>query len=377
MGTTILIQTILLLVSLLILTLHVVHGHVGGNTAFVFGRPKQAKYLTPPPTTTTTTRPWFTKTFERRIPTVPPLSIPVRQTQTNLLSTTRSSSTIISSESTTRLSINNDDNRREDVVDGSSSSSSYTVGGSEQQYDDYDEEEDKCNEEEEFTYQINLQIADLMQSASRDNTTAADVALELLRTQLQQQQQTTSSSLADTVTYNTILKAYAKTSSPNNLRAGKISYELLQEMEELHKQQTQSSLLWFQRNRNNNLTSEEFSIGPPRVKVKPNVRTYSICMDCFARQCSVYGANMSEILLQQLQTKYYNNDTDDGEQQQDYAYLPNSISYNTVISAWSKSGTKLDGATKCEKYLYDMIELGIADVISFNAGTLFVHLGKK
>ena len=350
---TILIQ--ILLVSLN-LTLPVVRGHVGGgNTAFInVGRPKHASYLT---TTTTTTRTAATtrrhKTFERRTVTVPPVAIPMRQTHTNLLST--ASSTIISPESTTGSPINND--RVDDVP------SSYT-GGSEQ-YDDVDDE-DKCNEEE-ITYQINLQIADLMQGASRENTTVADMALELLRTQLQTRDGvngTLVTSLADTVTYNSILKTYAKTSSPTNLRAGKVSYELLQEMEELHKQQTESSLLWFQRNRDTNLTSEEFINGPPRVKVKPNVRSYSICMDCFARQCSLSGATMAETLLQQLQYKYYN-DTD-GE---DFAYLPNSISYNTVISAWSKSGTKLDGATKCEQFLYEMIELGIADVISFNAGT--------
>ena len=349
---TILIQ--ILLVSL-VLTLHVVHGHVGGsNTAFVLGRrPKHASYLT-----TTTTRTAATtrrhKTFERRTVTVPPVAIPMRLTHTNLLST--ASSTIISPESTTGSPINND--RVDDVP------SSYT-GGSEQ-YDDVDDDEDKCNEEE-TTYQINLQIADLMQGASRENTTVADMALELLRTQLQTRDGvngTLVTSLADTVTYNSILKTYAKTSSPTNLRAGKVSYELLQEMEELHKQQTESSLLWFQRNRDTNLTSEEFINGPPRVKVKPNVRSYSICMDCFARQCSLSGATMAETLLQQLQYKYYN-DTD-GE---DFAYLPNSISYNTVISAWSKSGTKLDGATKCEQFLYEMMELGIADVISFNAGT--------
>ena len=348
---TILIQ--ILLVSL-VLTLHVVHGHVGGsNTAFVLGRrPKHASYLTTTKTrTAATTR--RHKTFERRTVTVPPVAIPMRLTHTNLLST--ASSTIISPESTTGSPINND--RVDDVP------SSYT-GGSEQ-YDDVDDE-DKCNEEE-ITYQINLQIADLMHGASRENTTVADMALELLRTQLQTRDGvngTLVTSLADTVTYNSVLKTYAKTSSPTNLRAGKVSYELLQEMEELHKQQTESSLLWFQRNRDTNLTSEEFINGPPRVKVKPNVRSYSICMDCFARQCSLSGATMAETLLQQLQYKYYN-DTD-GE---DFAYLPNSISYNTVISAWSKSGTKLDGATKCEQFLYEMMELGIADVISFNAGT--------
>ena len=261
--------------------------------------------------------------------------------------------------------------------DATTSSDRYNMENVSSNYDaDADHEEhghSNSHNEEEATYQINLQIAKLIQSANRRNITAADMALNLLRTHLQHEGGNgTSYSSADTVAYNSVLKAYAKTSSPTNLRAGKIVYKLLQEMEELHKQQTESSLLWFQRNRDNNLTSEEFVVGPPRVKVKPNVRSYSICMDCFARQRSVQGAKMAQNLLKQLQSKYY--DDTDGE---DFAYLPNSICYNSVLNAWAKSGTKLEGATRCEQLLYEMIDLEIADVISFNAGTLLFLKNKK
>ena len=51
-----------------------------------------------------------------------------------------------------------------------------------------------------------------------------------------------------------------------------------------------------------------------------------------------------------------------------------AMTYNSVLNAWSKSGTKLEGATKCEELLYEMIDLQIADVISFNAGTLLFLL---
>ena len=210
---------------------------------------------------------------------------------------------------------------------------------------DDDVDTDMPNDQQ--TYRINLQIGQLAASSSRRNPRAGRSAYELLRT-LQD---------PDTVSYNSCLNALAKTSSRSSPSSATLSLELLQEMEELHVLQTTANQLWYQKNNDGMLDQDELSMGPPRIRVKPNVRTYSTIMDAWGRQGTRDGACKAQDLLDRLDKKY--------QATQDLALLANSISYNTVINAWAKAGAKEEGAMQCEALLEDMGN--ISDVISYNA----------
>jgi hypothetical protein len=202
-------------------------------------------------------------------------------------------------------------------------------------------------QDDQQTYRINLQIGQLAASSSRRNPRAGRSAYELLRTLPD----------PDTVSYNSCLNALAKTSSRHAGSAATLSQELLQEMEELHVLQTKANQLWYQKNHDGMLADDELSMGPPRIRVKPNVRTYSTVMDAWGRQGTRDGACAAQALLDRLASKY--------QATQDFALQPNAISYNTVMNAWAKAGAKEEGALQCEALLDDMGNL--SDVISYNA----------
>jgi hypothetical protein len=197
------------------------------------------------------------------------------------------------------------------------------------------------------TYRINLQIGQLAASSSRRNQRAGRSAYELLRT-LQD---------PDTVSYNSCLSALAKTSSRYYQSAASQSQDLLQEMEELHSLQATTNQKWYQKNNDGTLSQDELSMGPPRIRVKPNVRTFSTVMDAWGRQGTRDGAQKAQELLDRLDTKY--------QATNDLALQPNVISYNTVMNAWAKAGAKEEGALQCEALLDDMGNM--SDVISYNA----------
>ena len=213
-------------------------------------------------------------------------------------------------------------------------------------YDD-DENFDAYDKNEQYeTYAINLQIAKLAQASSMRNKTAAGMAYDLLRKQRS----------PDTVAYNSVLKALAKTSSLHHKNAAVLAATLLEEMEDLHEVQAKENKEWYDRLNAENLTEEELSVGPPRIRVKPNVRTYSTVIDAWGKQSNPLAAQQAQDLLERLQEKY--------EESGDVAMQPNAITYNTVINGWAKSGALVEGTEKCEALLKEM---ETPDVISFNA----------
>jgi pentatricopeptide repeat protein len=196
------------------------------------------------------------------------------------------------------------------------------------------------------TYEINLQIAQLAeQCIKRKSTTAAVQAVNLLRTM----------SHPDTVAYNSVLKVLAKLSPcmlqidacgrKQKTTAASLALNILDEMKDLFRKQLADNKEWYKKNTHTKVaaaaaaallppgsvaTSEAtLAAGPPRVRVKPNVRSYSTVMDALARTGKVESAEQAEDLLQELHDVYYNTN--------DLAMQPNLITYNTVLTAWAKA----------------------------------------
>lgn len=196
------------------------------------------------------------------------------------------------------------------------------------------------------TYQTNLEIGELAKVAPK-NSTAAIVAQELLK------------NLAhpDTVTYNGVLKAFAKSPS---LDGAQRAQELLEEMEEIHHQQVRAHDEWLIEHQhihnNNNGTANHVIQSAPRILVKTNVRSYSTVMDAWSRRSGRVknAAQHCQDVFDRLEFLY--NTTGD------VSYLPNTITYNTVITAWAKEGGQED---RVESLLEKMGPL--ADTISYNA----------
>ena len=206
----------------------------------------------------------------------------------------------------------------------------------------------KWNDNDIETYQVNLQLAALAEScASHRNVTAAKMALKLLDAMEQ----------PDSVAYNSVLKALAKISPAVLTSSGKTASDaaeiLLREMQGLHKRQVAANEAWYARLSEGTLSDEELEIGPPRVRVKPNVRSISTVMDALGRTRDVEAARRAEELLYSLQREY--EATDDG------ALQPNLISYNTLLSAYANCGQ----ARQCLQLIGDMPM--DPDVISHNA----------
>lgn len=197
------------------------------------------------------------------------------------------------------------------------------------------------------TYESNLLIASLASKCSPRKAAPAKKAFDLLKSQ----------QFPDTVGYNSVLKALAKTSSSYNKEAACKAQELLEEMEELFDIQYGENMAWYHSLKQEKLSEAELSLGPPRIRVKPNFRSYSTVMDAWARQNNPTGAQEAQNLLEQLKEMY--------SQTGDVALQPNVISYNTVINGWAKAGAKEKGAIIGEVLLHEMGDS--ADVISYNA----------
>ncbi|GFH48301.1 hypothetical protein CTEN210_04777 [Chaetoceros tenuissimus] len=231
---------------------------------------------------------------------------------------------------------------------------------------------------EDITYLANLQIKELVEKqksekhqkeqkqkymTSQENEEYA-IQAERILNRLEQLDK------ADTITYNLVINAFAKSSLPDNaLHAEKILFR----MERFHNEQVEIVKKWNhcmnQSNAQNAL--EECGIFDmdkglkvaPRITVKPNVRTYSTVIDAYSRmtyngQDGVDGAEAAQALLERLRMLY--------ESTGDESMKPNVISYNSVINAWAKTGT-VHGAQTAMKLLDTMEKDGIADVISYNA----------
>lgn len=207
--------------------------------------------------------------------------------------------------------------------------------------------------DDDITYRVNLQIAQLAQQCAdptggrRPRIQAVREAYQLLR------------GLAhpDTVAYNSVLKALNNL-SPARLRldehlaattAAECADELLSEMTTIHQQQALDNAAWYANMANK--TEDEIAAGPPRVYVKPNVRSYSTVMSAYARQGDAAGAQAAQRLLTDLQAEF--------EATSDYALQPNTIAYNTCLSALAKAQLTDD----CLALLERMPE---PDTISYN-----------
>ena len=188
---------------------------------------------------------------------------------------------------------------------------------------------------------------------------------------------------ADTITYNLVINAVAKSSMPDSgLRAEKI----LDRMDAFYHKQMDRVKEWNscvgkaeERYLLQKQLLEEcgifdmgkleecgiFDMGKrsgivPTITVKPNVRTYSSVIDAYSRSSSsdLEGAESAQSLLERLRNLY--------ESTGDEELKPNVISYNSVINAWAKTGT-VYGAETAVKLLDTMEKEGIADAISYNA----------
>lgn len=141
----------------------------------------------------------------------------------------------------------------------------------------------------------------------------------------------------DSVTYNTLLKVLAKTSplSVQRQPAAFHAKRILNQMEELHEYQSRTNREWYDKVLVPADVTESGSIavaqGPPRVRVKPNVRSYATVMDAFARMSTRDAALQTENLLKHLEKRWEEHD-------RDFALEPNEIVYNTILMAWAKAG---------------------------------------
>eukprot|EP00980_Cylindrotheca_fusiformis_P016256 scaffold4829_cov129-Cylindrotheca_fusiformis.AAC.16 len=197
------------------------------------------------------------------------------------------------------------------------------------------------------TYKSNLEIAKIAAMCSPRKAALAKEALDLLRSQ----------KYPDTVGYNSVLKALAKTSSSYNQDSAELAQALLEEMEEHYNIQYEENQAWYQSLKEEKLREDELSLGPPRIRVKPNFRTFSTVMDAWARQNNPSGAQEAQNMLEQMKEMYSHTG--------DVTIQPNVISYNTVLNGWAKAGAREKGAIICENLLQEMGDL--ADVISYNA----------
>jgi pentatricopeptide repeat protein len=122
---------------------------------------------------------------------------------------------------------------------------------------------------------------------------------------------------------------------------------LLEEMKVVHAQQYGANAAWYSQLKHPTDSSSALfdvdgiddddgdsslggsKVGPPRVYVKPNVRSYSTVMDAFARHGTSESCDACQELLHELEQRY--------RETGDVAYRPNIIAYNTCLSALAKA----------------------------------------
>lgn len=228
---------------------------------------------------------------------------------------------------------------------------------------------------DDATYRRNLEIRDLARAASRGDPGAARRAEEILIRMEEEEgddggdggdneSEGESFGSPDTVSYNGVINAYAKSPKVD----GAVDAErILERMENAHRRQREAREEWLRANaeggddigdgENDNARIE------PQIAVKPNVRTYSTVIDAWSRRPPRHGrsAARAQSVLDRLSSLY--DETDDEE------LKPNRVSYNSAINAWAKSGIGRDGAVRAERLLDDMEREGgiVPDVVSYNA----------
>jgi len=187
-------------------------------------------------------------------------------------------------------------------------------------------------------YQTNLEISKLASLAPK-NATAAAEAQRLLQDLPH----------ANTITYNTVLNALAKSSS---LDGAQKAQDLLEQMEKTYEQQSRANQEWYTGMSN---TTENLYQGAPVISVKPNVCSYSTVMDGWSRRSGKVpqAAQRANSILEKLEALY--------RETNDSTYKPNAISYNTVIAAFAKDKGHADQAIQILKKMGSL-----ADIISYN-----------
>lgn len=226
----------------------------------------------------------------------------------------------------------------------STSSSDFPANFSKENHWEHDDEQQHKGERDE-TYWTNLKISKLA-NKSPYNASAAVAANQLLDEMEN----------PDSVTYNGVLKAHAKSPSRDSAWYAE---QLLDEMERVNEHQVLQNRLWYEKRSLGDLTQEQLEEGPPPITVKPNVRSYSTVMDAWSRGKDLESAERANDLLLRMEELY--------KQTGDEGCRPNEVSYNTVIAAWAKSGEGEDAARRAQELLQSMRERNLDDVISYNA----------
>lgn len=195
------------------------------------------------------------------------------------------------------------------------------------------------------TYEGNIKIQNILNESkvSRDEASKNRAAQEVdeILWKLEQLH------MADTVTYNLVLNAFAKSSLTDSAQQ---ALKILQRMEDAYQMQL-------------HLTTENQSANTD-ITVKPNVRTFSTVIDALTKSPGMEptdAAQASQELLERLGYLY--------EATGDTDLQPNTILYNSVINSWAKTET-LTGALNAMKLLEYMEEANTPscepDVITYN-----------
>ena len=226
-------------------------------------------------------------------------------------------------------------------------------------------ETDAQNDKDDHTSQTfasNLKLAELARTCARTRkASTAMEALELLH----------GMEYPDTVAFNSVLNAFAKISpqilliDKKRTTAAAQAQELFIEMKDLHLRQRQANQDWYDALSENHLNNDQVSQGPPRVWVKPNVRSYSTVMDAYARLGTREAAERVEALLHELEQAYSDSSSrsSNGNNNNEESLRPTLITYNTVLAAWSRVPGAHD---KCLTLLQSQMPVS-PDVISYNS----------
>ena len=153
------------------------------------------------------------------------------------------------------------------------------------------------------TYLYNLVLSSFAKSG---NLYGAPKAANLLSRMIEK-------GIANTISYNTCINAYAKSKSTTNQNTGKAAETLLQSIESSN-------------------------------TIRPDVITYTSTIDAIIRSGESRAAERAEVILQRMFEL-----AEKGEK----SIQPNAVTLNTVLYAWATSGEP-DGSQRAEAILQKM-----------------------
>lgn len=201
----------------------------------------------------------------------------------------------------------------------------------------------------DLTYKENVRISKLAEKSARGDRATAPLAYKILAG-------LEGLRAADTISYNGVLKAYAKSSAGDAVQWAE---KVLRRMEDVHEDQREAYRRWENMEEDNGgedgLANEA---GPPRITVKPNIRTYSTLLDAYSRHATRCPPEESEALLERVWELY--------EATGDEGLRPNAFAYNTVLNHWAKCDRGAEGALRAADLLEKMELHNLVDIISYN-----------